>query len=51
MFDADGTGAVVNSARAILYAYRDRPDLHWMDAALAETKAMKAALWQAAGRA
>ena len=25
LFDADGTGAVVNSARAILYAYQKAP--------------------------
>lgn len=50
MFDAKGTGTVVNSARAILYAYRQRPDLHWLDAAIAEATAMKEALWRAAGR-
>jgi orotidine-5'-phosphate decarboxylase len=50
MFDEAGTGAVVNSARAILYAYRKRAG-HWLDAARAETQDMKAALWVAAGRA
>jgi orotidine-5'-phosphate decarboxylase len=50
MFDESGTGAVVNSARAILYAYRKREG-HWLDAAQAETRDMKAALWAAAGRA
>jgi orotidine-5'-phosphate decarboxylase len=50
MFDAAGTGAVVNSARAILYAYRKREG-DWLAAALAETREMKAALWAAAGRA
>lgn len=50
MFDSGGTGAVVNSARAILYAYRKRPEAHWLDAAIVETREMKAALWKAAGR-
>lgn len=49
MFDAAGTGAVVNSARGILYAYRKRGG-HWLDAAIAETKDMKAALWGVAHR-
>lgn len=48
MFDAAGTGAVVNSARAILYAYRKREG-HWLDAVVAETREMKTALWSAAG--
>ena len=51
LFDADGTGAVVNSARAILYAYKKAPSKYWVDAARDEALAMKAALWQAAGRA
>lgn len=46
-FDARGLGAVVNSARAILYAYRKRPDVSWQEAALQETREMKAALWKA----
>jgi orotidine-5'-phosphate decarboxylase len=50
LFDSRGTGAVVNSARAILYAYRVTPDRHWLDAARDETAAMRAALWRAAGR-
>ena len=50
LFDANGTGAVVNSARAILYAYKKAPGMHWVDAARAEAAAMKAALWAAAGR-
>ena len=49
VFDARGTGAVVNSARAILYAYRKREGT-WVDAARAEASAMRAALWEAAGR-
>jgi len=49
LFDARGTGAVVNSARAILYAYRKRPG-GWQKAALQEAREMKAALWRAAGR-
>lgn len=50
LFDSRGTGAIVNSARAILYAYRKAPERHWLDAACAETAAMRAALWRAAGR-
>ena len=50
MFDPEGTGAVVNSARAILYAYRNRGG-DWLDAARAETIEMKKALWLAAGNA
>jgi orotidine-5'-phosphate decarboxylase len=50
LFDAGGTGAVVNSARAILYAYGKTPGRHWLDAARDEAAAMKAALWRAAGR-
>jgi orotidine-5'-phosphate decarboxylase len=46
-FDANGTGAVVNSARAILYAYRKRPG-DWQKAALHETQEMRAALWKVA---
>ena len=49
VFDAAGTGAVVNSARAILYAYRKREGT-WVDAARAEAAAMRAALWEASGR-
>jgi hypothetical protein len=41
---------VVNSARAILYAYRKRVGVDWQIAALKETREMKAALWRAAGR-
>jgi len=48
-FDEKGTGAVVNSARAILYAYRRHPG-DWRAAALRETQEMRAALWKAAGR-
>jgi orotidine-5'-phosphate decarboxylase len=51
LFDARGTGAVVNSARAILYAYRKAPGRHWIDAARDEAAAMRTALWEAAGRA
>jgi orotidine-5'-phosphate decarboxylase len=50
VFDAQGTGAVVNSARAILYAYRTRSS-SWLDAAREEAEAMRAALWEASGRA
>lgn len=48
-FDAAGSGAVVNSSRAILYAYRVRSG-HWAEAARAEAAAMRAALWQASDR-
>jgi orotidine-5'-phosphate decarboxylase len=51
MFDRQGTGAVVNSSRAILYAYRKRPQMHWKDACRSEVQEMKSALWRAAGRA
>jgi len=51
LFDANGTGAVVNSARAILYAYRKAPWRHWVDAARDEAAAMRAALWEVAGHA
>lgn len=44
-----GTGAVVNSSRAILYAYR-KAGGDWLQAAHTEAEAMRAALWQAAGR-
>ena len=50
MFDDNGTGAVVNSSRAILYAYRKYPDMHWLDACRREAREMKDALWKAAGR-
>jgi orotidine-5'-phosphate decarboxylase len=48
-FDREGLGAVVNSSRAILYAYRQHPDMSWQDAARQETQDMKAALWRVAG--
>lgn len=50
LFDERGTGAVVNSARAILYAYKNRPDVHWLDAARLEAEEMRAALWRVARR-
>jgi orotidine-5'-phosphate decarboxylase len=50
-FDGNGTGAVVNSARAILYAYKKAPGRHWVDAARMEAEVMRDALWRAAGRA
>jgi orotidine-5'-phosphate decarboxylase len=49
LFDGRGTGTVVNSARAVLYAYRKRT-ADWREAALEEAQEMKAALWEAAGR-
>lgn len=50
LFDRDGTGAVVNSARGILYAYRKREGLAWKDAARLEAHEMRVDLWKAAGR-
>jgi len=50
LFDARGTGAVVNSARAILYAYRKRPEVNWREAARQEAREMKDALWRVTGR-
>jgi orotidine-5'-phosphate decarboxylase len=50
MFDANGTGAVVNSSRAVLYAYRNRGDMDWRKAARSEVKEMRTALWRASGR-
>jgi orotidine-5'-phosphate decarboxylase len=48
-FDESGLGAVVNSSRAILYAYRKHGDVTWQDSARREAREMKAALWRAAG--
>jgi orotidine-5'-phosphate decarboxylase len=45
VFDARGSGAVVNSSRGILYAYRKRADIPWQDAARQEVLEMRAALW------
>lgn len=50
LFDIEGTGTVVNSARAILYAFAARQGSRWQDAARLEAQEMKAALWRAAGR-
>ena len=49
VFDRRGTGAVVNSSRGILYAYRARGG-DWLEAAAAEAESMRTALWRAAGR-
>lgn len=46
MFDADGSGAIVNSSRAILYAYR-KSGADWLSAARDEARDMKTALWSA----
>ncbi len=48
-FGEDGKGAVVNSSRGILYAYRKHHDLSWQDAAREEAREMKVALWRASG--
>jgi orotidine-5'-phosphate decarboxylase len=50
LFDENGTGAVVNSARAILYAYKKHPGIDWRDAARMEAQEMRVALWRVAGR-
>src|SRR5665811_1247203 len=47
IFDAGGTGAVVNSSRAILYAYRARGG-DWRAAARDEAEDMRRALWAVA---
>lgn len=47
VFDSFGGGAVVNSARAILYAYKKRGG-HWVDASRAEAEEMRASLWRVA---
>ncbi|NLE73846.1 MAG: orotidine-5'-phosphate decarboxylase [Actinobacteria bacterium] len=48
LFGTDRVGAVVNSARAILYAHRtsEKP---WLDAAREEAAAMRRALWEVSG--
>jgi orotidine-5'-phosphate decarboxylase len=48
LFDGAGTGAVVNSSRAILYAYRKYPDVPWQEAARLEAREMRVALWEVA---
>lgn len=48
-FGEDGKGAVVNSSRAILYAYRRRQDVSWQEAARQEAHEMRTALWQVSG--
>jgi orotidine-5'-phosphate decarboxylase len=50
LFDAMGSGAVVNSSRAILYAYRTHGDRPWREAARREAAEMRTALWEAAKR-
>jgi orotidine-5'-phosphate decarboxylase len=48
-FDEVGLGAVVNSSRGILYAYRKGDGLDWQEAARRETRDMKDAIWRVAG--
>lgn len=48
-FDHNGGGAIVNSARGILYAYKSRGG-KWYMAAREEAEDMRAALWAAASR-
>ncbi len=48
-FDVDGLGAVVNSSRAILYAYKNHTGLSWQEAARKETREMKEALQRVSG--
>lgn len=47
IFDPKGLGAVVNSSRSILYAYRARGG-DWLEAAQAEAEDMRRALWEVA---
>lgn len=47
LFGPEGVSAVVNSARAILYAYKKRP-LAWREAARREAEEMRDALWRVA---
>lgn len=49
VFDQEGTGTVVNSARAILYAYKQRGG-PWLEATRAEARAMRLSLWAVARR-
>ncbi len=49
-FDSKGLGAVVNSSRGILYAYRDHPGVSWQQAARSATEEMRSALWRVSGR-
>jgi len=48
LFDKGGTGAVVNSSRAILYAHQKHEDLPWREAAQREANQMRVALWEVA---
>lgn len=48
-FDAKGLGAVVNSSRAILYAYRRHTGMSWQDAARKEAGEMRQALRTVSG--
>lgn len=48
-FGDDGKGAVVNSSRAILYAFRKHQGSSWQDAARLEVREMRSALWRASG--
>jgi orotidine-5'-phosphate decarboxylase len=50
LFDDNGTGAVVNSSRAILYAYQKAAHLPWREAAHREAMQMRVALWEVAKR-
>jgi orotidine-5'-phosphate decarboxylase len=50
LFDTAGSGTVVNSSRAVLYAYRNHLGMSWQDAARQEAADMRAALWEAAKR-
>lgn len=48
-FDEEGLGAVVNSSRAILYAYTRHADVSWQEAACKEAAAMREALRTVSG--
>lgn len=50
-FTPDGGGALVNSSRGVLFAYRERPGTHWKDAALAAVDRMATEISAALRRA
>ncbi|MBE6883014.1 MAG: orotidine-5'-phosphate decarboxylase [Ruminococcaceae bacterium] len=49
-FDENGRGAIVNSSRAIICAWKKRPDVDWQTAAREEALSMKKAINEALGR-
>ena len=49
-FDENGRGAIVNSSRAIICAWKKRPDVDWQTAARDEALSMKKAIAEALGK-